>query len=205
MELYHPLNNAVRELVQEFDQIPEERKQLLRKLAQYTLDKKSQGEPVQFNFICTHNSRRSHLSQLWAQSAAAFYDLTEAFCFSGGTEATAFNPRAVLAMKEAGFMVEVLKEGDNPLYEVKFSDEVSPLKAWSKRFDDPANPVAGFCAVMTCSDADQKCPLISGADLRLPLTFEDPKNFDDTPQEKQKYRERSRQIGREMLYAFSIV
>jgi arsenate reductase len=41
--------------------------------------------------------------------------------------------------------------------------------------------------------------------LRLPVTYDDPKNFDDTPQEEEKYRERVRQIGREMLYAFSKV
>jgi arsenate reductase len=205
MELYPQLNTYARELEQEFGQIPEARKQLLSKLADYTREKLEQGKPAQFNFICTHNSRRSHLSQIWAQAAAAFYDIENVKCYSGGTEATAFNPRAVKAMQEAGFKIDTLKQGENPVYEVKYAEKAAPLQAWSKKFDDPANPDTGFCAVMTCSDADENCPFVPGVELRLPVTYDDPKNFDDTPQEEEKYRERVRQIGREMLYAFSKV
>lgn len=205
MEFYHPLNAFIQELEQEFRQIPEERKQLLSKIADYTRDKKAQGEAAQFNFICTHNSRRSHLAQLWAQAAAAYYNVKDVACYSGGTEATAFNPRAVKAMQEAGFRIEAVQEGENPVYEMKFAESAPPVKAWSKRFDDAANPSSRFCAVMTCSDADQNCPFVPGLELRLGVTFEDPKNFDDTPLEAQKYSERVRQIGREMLYAFSMV
>lgn len=205
MQLFDQLNTYTLELEQEFEQIPEERKQLLHKLADYARDKKAQGITAQFNFICTHNSRRSHLSQLWAQAAAAYYDIKDVACYSGGTEATAFNPRAVKAMQEVGFMIATLKEGENPLYEVKFAEAAAPVKAWSKRFDDPANPASHFCAVMTCSDADQNCPFVPGVELRLGITYDDPKHFDDTPQEARKYNERVRQIGREMLYAFSKV
>lgn len=205
MELYHPLNTLAQELEQEFNQIPEERKQLLSKLSDYTRDKKAQGQTAQFNFICTHNSRRSHLSQLWGQAAAAYYDVKDVACYSGGTEATAFNPREVKAMQDAGFKITALKEGDNPLYEANFAEEAAPVKAWSKRFDDPANPDSGFCAVMTCSDADENCPFVPDVELRLPVTYDDPKHFDDTPREAEKYSERVRQIGREMMYAFSLV
>ncbi len=205
MELLPQLNTYTRQLEQEFGQIPDERKQLLAKLAGYTRNKIAEGKPAHFNFICTHNSRRSHLSQIWAQAAAAYYNVKEVSCFSGGTEATAFNPRAVKAMQEAGFEISSSEEGTNPVYEVKYAEASIPLKAWSKRFDDPANPASGFCAVMTCSDADQNCPLVPGTELRLPVTYDDPKNFDDTPEEAGKYSERVRQIGREMLYAFSLV
>ena len=44
------------------------------------------------------------------------------------------------------------------------------------------------------------CPIVAGADFRIALPFEDPKAFDDTPLESEKYTERCRQIGREMLY-----
>lgn len=205
MELYQSLNTYVQELEREFNLIPEKRKQLLSKLADYTREKKAQDKPAQFNFICTHNSRRSHLSQLWAQAAAAYYEVKDVACYSGGTEATAFNPRAVKAMEEAGFRIDTIQQGDNPLYEVKYAEGAAPVKAWSKKFDDPANPASGLCAVMTCSDADQNCPFVPGVELRLPVTYDDPKAFDDTPQETEKYSERVRQIGREILYAFSIV
>lgn len=205
MELHQQLQSYSRELEQEFEQISEERKQLLNKLAEYTRNKKAEGKPALFNFICTHNSRRSHLSQLWAQAAATYYNLDNVSCYSGGTEATAFNHRAVKAMQEAGFKITTIKEGENPIYEISFATSAKPVKAWSKRFDDSANPVSGFCAVMTCSDADQNCPFVPGVELRLGITYDDPKNFDGTPQEAEKYSERVRQIGREMLYAFSKV
>ncbi|WP_224996621.1 protein-tyrosine-phosphatase [Cesiribacter sp. SM1] len=205
MKLYPQLNAYAQELEQEFGQIPEERKQVLAKLADYTRSKLAEGKPAQFNFICTHNSRRSHLSQIWAQTAAAYYDVEGVRCYSGGTEATAFNPRAVRAAEAAGFSIEILEQGDNPLYAVKFAEGAALVKAWSKRFDDKANSAYEVCAVMTCSDADQNCPFIPGAELRLPVTYDDPKNFDGTPQEARKYSERLGQIGREMLYAFSLV
>lgn len=205
MKLYSQLNNIVSESETEFGQIPEARKQLLERLAAYVRTKKEQGKPARLNFICTHNSRRSHLAQVWAQAAAAFYNVPDVHCYSGGTEATAFNPRAVKAMEEAGFRIRIIKEGENPLYEVRFADGAAPLQVWSKRFDDPASPVSEFCAVMTCSDADRNCPIVSGTELRLGLTFDDPKEFDGTPQEARGYMERVRQIGREILYAFSRV
>jgi arsenate reductase (thioredoxin) len=205
MKLLEQLTPYVQELEQEFGQIPAERKQLLARLADYARSKQTAGQAAQFNFICTHNSRRSHLSQIWAQAAAAYYDIDGVHCYSGGTEATAFNPRAVKAMQEAGFRITPLAQGDNPRYAVHFAEGAAPLQAWSKRFDDAANPSSSFCAVMTCSDADENCPLVPGLELRLPITYDDPKNFDGTPQEAQKYGERVRQIGREMLYAFSLV
>jgi arsenate reductase len=42
---------------------------------------------------------------------------------------------------------------------------------------------------------------IAGAEKRIPITYEDP--FDNTPQQAEKYQERSLQIATEMLYVFS--
>ena len=58
---------------------------------------------------------------------------------------------------------------------------------------------------MTCSDADESCPVITGAEYRTTIKYEDPKQFDGTPQAEAGYEERSRQIGTEMLYVFSKV
>ncbi|EMR03641.1 low molecular weight phosphatase family protein [Cesiribacter andamanensis] len=203
MTLTPSLASCVQELEQEFSQIPAARQQLLKQLAHWVRQKQAQGRPALLNFICTHNSRRSHLAQLWAQAAAAYYGIKEVHCFSGGTEATAFNPRAVKAMQAAGFQITAGTAGENPRYEVHYAEGAPPLQAWSKRFDDADNPSANFCAIMTCSDADENCPFVPGVEKRLALTYDDPKAFDDTPQEAEKYRERVRQIGREMLYAFS--
>lgn len=202
MKLLTSLHQTIQELEQTFDQIPAARKVLLGQLSAYIRERQQAGGPVILVFICTHNSRRSHMAQLWAQAAGAYYGLDQVVCFSGGTEATAFNPRAVKAMRELGFDITPGSQETNPIYEVRYAAEARPVRLWSKTFDDPANPVTGFAAVMTCSDADENCPLVPGTDRRLAITYDDPKHFDDSPQEEEKYLERGRQIGRELLYAF---
>jgi len=199
------LQTRIDQLITEFDQIPTERKETLKELTKFVQEKINANKPVYLNFICTHNSRRSHLSQLWAQAAAHYYGVKNVFCFSGGTEATAFNSRAVKAMQEAGFNISITKDGDNPVYEVRFASDATPIVAFSKKYDDPFNHNKDFAAIMTCSHADENCPLVLGASGRIALTYDDPKEFDGTPLEAAKYNERVHQIGREILYAFSQV
>lgn len=200
-----PLLDDVRQLAEELLAervlIPEARKELLNRLTSYLVQKLAANEPVSLNFICTHNSRRSHLGQIWAATAAAYFGLPNIATYSGGTESTAFNPRAVAALKQVGFQIEN-PGGGNPHYQVHYASAAPPLVCFSKTFDDSVNPEKQFAAIMTCSDADENCPFIPGAELRLPLTYEDPKIADDTPEEAARYEERLRQIGREILYAF---
>ena len=202
--MYPALKNYIEQLKQEKALIPEGRKALLTQLASYIRAKQAEHQTVALNFICTHNSRRSHLSQIWAATAANYYGLDKISTYSGGTEATAFNPRAVAAMERVGFQIEN-PGGDNPHYLVSFATDVTPLECFSKAFDDPFNPEKGFAAIMTCSDADENCPFIPGVELRLPLTYNDPKEADDTPEEAPRYDERARQIGREIFYAMQLV
>lgn len=199
MRLYNPLAVYINSLINEASKISEQRKHELSIVADYV---KQQTEPAHLNFICTHNSRRSHISQIWATTAAAHYGIPVA-CFSGGTEATAFNPRAVAAMARAGFKIDN-PGGSNPHYLVRFSDVVAPIECFSKTYDDPFNPKENFAAIMTCDHADANCPFIPGA-TRIALTYKDPKQADDTPQEAERYDERVRQIGRELFYAMSLV
>lgn len=203
--LRSPLMETVGQLISEFDQIAAQRKAALIAVTQFVENKVSAGQKACLNFICTHNSRRSHLSQIWAQAAAHYYNIPDVVCFSGGTEATAFNPRAVKAMQEAGFSISKFADGKNPVYDVKFAGNAPSIRAFSKRYDDPFNHNVDFAAVMTCSHADENCPLVPGATARIALPYEDPKDFDDTPEEAAKYQESVHQIGREMLYAFSQV
>ena len=198
------LTVTVEKLEKQFGQIDEDRKRILVELGGFIQERGSHGV-VNVNFICTHNSRRSHIAQLWAQAAAYYYGVSGVACFSGGTEATAFNPRAVKAMQEAGFEITKSAPSENPEYQTRYSAEAPALKIFSKKYDDPFNPRKGFAAVMTCSHADENCPVVSGASKRISITYDDPKDFDNTPQEEMKYRERVHQIGREMLYAFSQV
>ena len=199
------LSATLENLTGEFNRIVLERKRILNELTEFVRKKVDTKHPANLNFICTHNSRRSHISQIWAQAAAFYYHIPGVICFSGGTEATAFNPRAVRAMRQSGFNIGKTTEGDNPMYEVRFADDAPPIIAFSKKYDDPFNQNADFAAIMTCSHADENCPLVLGASVRIALTYEDPKEFDDTSVEGDKYTERVHQIGREVLYAFSQV
>lgn len=204
IRFYPELDSYIRDLLSEVDLIREDRKLLLQQLADFIGNKGRAGTPVALNFICTHNSRRSQLSQVWAAAAARWFGLDALATFSGGTEATAFNPRAVDALERAGFQIE-RPGGENPHYMVSFSEDIAPLECFSKVYDDPFNPQKGFAAVMTCSDADENCPFIPGVEMRLPLTYDDPKEADDTPEEATTYDERTRQIGRELFYAMHLV
>jgi arsenate reductase len=199
------LQTSIDKLVQKFNTIPESRKKMLSDLTQFIQKQVSAGQPVYLNFICTHNSRRSHMAQLWAQAAAHYFKIPNVACFSGGTEATAFNPRAVKAMQAVGFSIAVAKPGENPVYDVRFADDAEPVEAFSKKYDDPFNPTINFAAIMTCSHADENCPLVLGAAARIALTYNDPKDFDGTAQEEAKYTERVHEIGCEILFVFSQV
>jgi len=151
-------------------------------------------------FICTHNSRRSHLAQLWAQAAAFQCGLNEVRTFSGGTEVTAFNPRAVAALERAGWRVTAAASDASNPRRVLAADAVPDQACWSKRYDDPANPAANFIAVMTCTEADGACPVVFGAAARFAVPYVDPKRADGTPDEQAVYDTRSAEIAAEMLY-----
>lgn len=193
-------------LATQLDEIAAERRVPLDRIAAFVRERRAAGKPVRLTFICTGNSRRSHLAQLWAAAVARYYGIDGVETFSGGTEPSAFNPRTLAAVERAGFVVErPAQPGDNPHYRIGYARDVAPIEAFSKRYDDASNPSADFVAVMTCSEADQECPFVPGAALRVSLPYEDPKVADDTPQEAARYDERSRQIATEMLYLFSRV
>jgi len=185
------------------DTISQERREVLQPLADFIQSKVSAAQPVRINFICTHNSRRSHLSQVWAQTMATYFNIDNVFCYSGGTEATALFPMVAKTLESTGFAVKTISEGDNPIYSLKYGANESPVIGFSKKLDDDFNPKSNFAAIMTCSQADGGCPFIAGAEKRIPITFEDPKVFDNTPQQTEKYAERSLQIATEMFFIFS--
>lgn len=189
----------------EFDQIPAARKEQLRELSAYVRTAVAADRPVRLTFICTHNSRRSHMAQLWAAVAATRYGTPRITTYSGGTEATAFNPRAVAAIARAGLSPEPATDDANAVYLVHYASGRPPVVAFSKVHDQPPNPTTDFCAVMVCSDADEKCPQVRGAAARIAIPYADPKAADGTKQEAAVYDERCRQIAREMLFAFAEV
>lgn len=203
MPVINKVEAKIKQLKDSFELIPNERKELLNQFAQYISSKLGEKKELNLIFICTHNSRRSHISQIWAQTAAAYYNIPNVKCYSGGTEATAFNSRAVQAMQKAGFKIEKPDDSDNPVYLVYYSNDKKPVECFSKVYSDEYNPQKDFAAIMTCSDADENCPVVFGAEARFPIRYDDPKEYDGTELEEEKYYERVEQIGIELLYAFS--
>ncbi len=203
-KIYSEIEMYIKTSIKDFENITPERKEQLKEVSLFIKTKLSAEKKANLVFICTHNSRRSHLSQIWAQTAAEYYGVKDVSCFSGGTEATAFNPRAVKALTKAGFVITKITEDKNPIYEVKFADDVKALNAFSKKYTEEPNPKNNFCAIMTCSQADKVCPMIEGATSRVAIPYEDPKEFDGTDKEEAQYGERCRQIATEMLYIFSL-
>ena len=187
----------------DFDSITAERKIVLQPLIDFIQDKVINQQEIRLNLICTHNSRRSHLAQVWAQTAAAHFNIKNVFCYSGGTEATALFPMAAKTLEQSGFKIKAIAAGNNPIYSIKYGENENPIIGFSKTYDDDFNPQSEFAAILTCSQADGDCPFIAGAEKRIPITFEDPKAFDNTTQQAEKYQERSLQIATEMFYVFS--
>lgn len=193
------------DLIQQFDSISPERKVTLVKISDHMQMKLDEKLSIQLMYVCTHNSRRSHFGQIWSAVAAEYFSIPKVNTFSGGTEATSFNPNAIQALKNSGFEIfSAESTSDNPRYTVQFGDSQETV-CFSKVYDDSANPSAAFVAIMTCSDAEENCPFIPGVELRIATTYEDPKKFDGTALQSEKYSERSHQIAMETLYVFSLL
>ena len=203
--LLPPLRSYTDEVAGELDAISDERKIVLGEIAATIAARLEDGVDANVTFICTHNSRRSHMSQIWAQTAACYYGLDRVHAYSGGTEVTACNCRTITAMRRAGFTIEDATAGDNPLYLVRYADDRPPIRAYSKLYNADGNPKDGFIALMTCSKADKSCPVVKGAVARYAIHYTDPRLCDDTPTETTAYNERCREIAREMFYIMSQV
>ena len=205
LALYPSLSDYVSDLWLVPESITSERTSALQRLADFIGRRNGAGEAALLVFICTHNSRRSQLAQVWAETAARLHGAPGVRAFSGGTEATAVEPRAVAALERAGFSAERLDDSDNPVYRIRSGDDGEPVDCFSKVFDRPPNPTTGFAAVMTCSAADMACPVVAGAAERIALPFDDPGALDDTDREIEAYDACCRRIARDMLFALSLV
>ncbi len=180
-----------------------ERKAVLQPLVDYIQNKVNLQEEIRLNFICTHNSRRSHLSQIWAQTMAFHFQIQNVFCYSGGTEATAMFQKVAETLTNQGFEIQKISDTENSVYAVKFDENQHPIICFSKTYFDDFNPKNNFGAIMTCTNADEGCPMVFGAEARFPIKYDDPKAFDGTEVMNEKYTERSLEIASEMYYVFN--
>lgn len=201
--LFQEINKYIASL--DVDSISANRKVMLEPMIDFIRNKSSANEDIRIQFICTHNSRRSHFTQIWAQTMASYFGINRIFSYSGGTECTSLFLKVAETIKNIGFDVNVISPGSNPVYSINYTDNTHPVIGFSKTIDNHFNPTSAFLAVMTCSQADEACPFVAGAEQRISLPFDDPKIFDDTNQQDEKYNECSRQIATEMYFVFKSI
>lgn len=202
--MFKIINELCVELEQNFDFISPERKAVLQKAADFIRTKLAKGEAVNIIYICTHNSRRSHYGQIAAAMASSFYGINNVNSFSGGTEVSAFHLNAITALQTMGFVISVESSKSNPVYKVSFGEDEFTT-CYSKLYSNVTNQLKDFVAVMTCDHADQYCPFIPNAGIRISTPFEDPKKSDGTPEQSKVYQSRFKKIATEVLYKFYLL
>lgn len=185
------------------DSISVERKSILKNLIQAIQVKIDNKEMINLIFVCTHNSRRSQFSQIWAQIIADYFRVYSINSYSAGTESTAVYKSVVEVMKKQSLSFKKVGDVVNPIYMFKFDNNSKTVICFSKTLDDDFNPKSEFIAVMTCSEADNGCPNIIGASHRISLPFQDPKKFDGQECELEEYEKTSLLIATEMKFVFS--
>lgn len=155
-------------------------------------------------FICTHNSRRSQLGQVWSFFAARYFSLN-INAFSGGTEATTFHRNTVQTLKKVGFRFTVEEFcHQNPVFRIWFDENEASLLVFSKRYDHPMNKTP-YLVLTTCDGANENCPLIPNAMGRFHLPYKDPKLSDQTSEQEATYLRINSKIAAEMYFLFANV
>lgn len=187
-------------------EITDDRKALLHTIAYKTHEiLQHTNATVYLNFICTHNSRRSQLAQVWASFAANYFKLPTIKAYSGGTAVTAFHRNTVKTLQKSGFIFRVSEfNHQNPKYIIGFNTTNELLLGFSKSYNDKCNSKP-FIAITTCSSADENCPFIPSAIWRFHLPYNDPKEFDNTEIEEKAYLIANNQIAAEIFMLFSEV
>lgn len=185
--------------------ISEERFDLLMQIADTIVDEYEERERVNVNFICTHNSRRSQFSQVWAFFAIEYFELDNIFAYSGGTEVTAFHRNTVKSLQKVGFEFNVVDfSHQNPRYIISFNGTQKSVLGFSKTFDNSENKFP-YLAITTCDSADENCPFIPDAIHRFHLPYIDPKKVDGTETQNETYLATSKQIAGELFTIFEDV
>ena len=185
--------------------IDQSRTELLKSIGLIIAKQLKENNSVNLNYICTHNSRRSQLSQVWSCYAATYFKHTTINSFSGGTAVTSFFRNTVKTLEEVGFQFQLNTfSHQNPEYSINYKGSSNPIIGFSKLYDDPHNSKP-FIAITTCSNADENCPFIPDAIQRFHLPFTDPKISDNTLDQSKKYLETNKQIAGEIHFIFKMI
>lgn len=184
--------------------ITDDKKNLLHTIAKAIVEEYKLKNTVHLNFICTDNSRRSQLAQVWCFYAAHYFNLN-VNAFSGGIEVTAFYRNTVKTLQKVGFEFQLVDfSHQNPTYQISIKNTHKRILGFSKMYNNPAN-TEPFMAITTCTNADVNCPFIPNASYRFHLPFADPKHADKSENQEEIYLQTSQQIAGEIYYIFNDV
>lgn len=198
------VTDLLSKLTSSFDQIPMERKQTLLQLGEMIRSEISSKGHCDLITICTHNSRRSHIAQIWFEVGSKYYLNGRLSSFSGGTESTRLHENTFQALRSCGFDITQETEGENPMFGIRYTlnDDMTP-SLFSKVYSHEVNPQENYVAVLVCDNAVEACPVVIGAAQKIAVTFTDPKKYDHSAEAVKKYCESVENIGREILFALS--
>ena len=198
------LFNYISARLAEFDQISYHRRHTLEHLGRLIAKQISGQGNTKIVFVCTHNSRRSQLAQVWSTTAALHFTISGISILSAGTQATEVDQRTIGALDRAGFTWK-RSDNPNPIYTLRIDSTGPTISLFSKTLLDSIEGTEDGIAVMTCSSADLACPTIDWVSSRVSLCYDDPKTSNGTLQESDTYDACCLAISREMLYAFSTI
>ncbi|MEM1219039.1 MAG: hypothetical protein AAGH79_09000 [Bacteroidota bacterium] len=201
-QLFQALSQTVDRLSRKTSLIGPYRIQRLEQAAQRITDHFTPEQTLHFAVVCTHNARRSQMGQAWLQALATYHDLPNIQAFSAGTETSAFHPNAVKALISLGFQIEGTTDTRNPMYHTLFGEALAGFTQYSKTIFDARLPQENLVAIMVCRSAEEACPLIPGAPLRLSIPFTDPGKADQTPEAPAAYLATAEEIGLTFHYLF---
>ena len=190
----------------QFDMIDASHYEAGSQLVEWIVKNYRSDQPLGIMIICTGNTRRSLLGSTMGNLASAYHGMPNIRFYSGGTAPIAFNPRTIATLRDIGVVIEPTgKEATrgpsnepNPIYAVRWGKNLETIE-FSKQYTDAGNPQKDFAALLVCSEADESCPKVRGASIRIPVPYIDPKAYDGSTIESAKYAERRDDIGRFML------
>ena len=119
--------------------------------------------------------------------------------YSGGTEIETVNLNVINSLINSGLKIEKTHKG-KAIYLLKSFKKDKGINLYSKVYNSKLNPSKHFIAIMTCSDADQMCPVIKGAEKKVSLPYSDPRVSDNTGLKKEVYNQTCSIIAKEMFY-----
>ena len=202
-KLYPILNEYVRDFPGEFRKIPEDRRYRLNEIVYFLEEQEANNDPLQLLFISSNQSSISQMAQVWSKAAAYYFGFSNFHAFSGGINTGEISTSTITTLEKAGFIVYKNDIDGIDVYRIKYSYNLRPILAFTKKIEHVKNPYNNFMAVVLDENADINIQNIRGTYNRLFLSYVDPVGYEGSDQEDQVYEESCKKVAVEMFYVFS--